>query len=170
MCREFQESELNHSQIYLDITRLIEREQQCSCIPNAQFHETSSNEESKGDAVTMEMAFRRLKLGLMRCCIMMILFVMATSTAQNDNQDSILTNAARELNGHREKRDLAHLKELEHLLISVEEELENYGITEKIEATCQLKATCEIYKRNVNTQRRDESQIYFIKLEKFAFY
>ncbi|GFU50480.1 hypothetical protein NPIL_18681 [Nephila pilipes] len=99
----------------------------------------------------------------------MILFVMATSTAQNNNQDSILTNAARELNRHQAKRDLAHVKELERLLISVEKELENYSITEKIEATCQLKVTCEIYKRNVNTQRRDESQRYFIKLEKFVF-
>ncbi|GFT70650.1 uncharacterized protein NPIL_513791 [Nephila pilipes] len=110
------------------------------------------------------MAFRRLKLGLMRCCIMMILFAMATSTPQNNNQDSILTNAARELNGHRAKRDLAHLKELERLLISVETQLDDYGITEEKEATCQLQATCEIYKRNKNTRNSDASQKNFIKL------
>ncbi|GFX04686.1 uncharacterized protein TNCV_1912311 [Trichonephila clavipes] len=70
-------------------------------------------------------------------------------------------DAGRVLNRHRTKRDLAYAKQLLNLLISVEVALEKYGVTEP---QCQLKATCEIYKRNENTISSNQSKKNFIKL------
>lgn len=45
----------------------------------------------------------------------------------------------------RHKRDLAYAQQLLNLLVTVEVALEKYGITEP---QCQLRATCEIYRKN----------------------
>lgn len=67
----------------------------------------------------------------------------------------------RVINLYRKKRDLAYAQQLLSLLISVENALEKYGITDP---QCQLRATCEIYRRNVNTASQTFYDRNFIKL------
>lgn len=63
----------------------------------------------------------------------------------------------------RHKRDLAYAQQLLSLLISVETELEKNGITEP---QCQLRATCEIHAKNVNSASSSPYEKNFIKLVK----
>lgn len=67
----------------------------------------------------------------------------------------------RVINQYRRKRDLAYAQELLSLLISVENALEKYGITDP---QCQLRATCEIHRKNVNTVSKNFYERNFIKL------
>ncbi|XP_015930438.1 uncharacterized protein [Parasteatoda tepidariorum] len=60
----------------------------------------------------------------------------------------------------RSKRDLPYAQQLLDLLISVETALEKYGVTEP---QCQLRATCQIYKRSAGNKSR-KSDKNFIKL------
>ncbi|KAG8178116.1 hypothetical protein JTE90_017463 [Oedothorax gibbosus] len=60
----------------------------------------------------------------------------------------------------RQKRDLAYAQQLLDLLVTVEVALEKYGITEP---QCQLRATCEIYRKNANG-KKNVFEGNFIKL------
>ncbi|XP_054724327.1 uncharacterized protein LOC129234358 [Uloborus diversus] len=64
-------------------------------------------------------------------------------------------------NRNRNKRDLAYAQQLLDLLISVEESLERFGV---IEPQCQLRATCEIYRRSSNAIVVEYQEHNFIKL------
>ncbi|KAF8786241.1 hypothetical protein HNY73_007984 [Argiope bruennichi] len=86
----------------------------------------------------------------------MLLPLLMGKRLQPNSKDS-----GRVLNRHRTRRDLAYAQQLLDLLISVETALEKYGVTEP---QCQLKATCEIHKRNANAISTNPSQANFIKL------
>lgn len=56
----------------------------------------------------------------------------------------------------RHKRDLAYAQQLLNLLVTVEVALEKYGITEP---QCQLRATCEIYRKNANAVAKSNNGV-----------
>ncbi|GFQ76984.1 uncharacterized protein TNCT_637881 [Trichonephila clavata] len=85
--------------------------------------------------------------------LIFVLLVVGTSAAPHEKQD---------YSPKRVKRDLAYLKELEQLLIAVEKSLEKYDVTEEMPGQCQLKATCEIYKRS-GDESNNESKKKFIE-------
>ncbi|GIY67359.1 uncharacterized protein CDAR_255041 [Caerostris darwini] len=86
----------------------------------------------------------------------MLLPFLMSKKSQTNQRDS-----GRVLKHYRSKRDLAYAQQLLNILLSVEESLEKYGVTEP---QCQLKATCEIHKRNANAISSSSSQKNFIKL------
>ncbi|GFY45663.1 hypothetical protein TNIN_269751 [Trichonephila inaurata madagascariensis] len=102
------------------------------------------------------MASRILQSGLRSSWIIFVLLVVATSTAENENQDSILT---------RSKRDLAYLKELDRLVEEIEESLQEFDITEDIHGECQLQATCELFKINAQGLSNRAQQNFVDRVE-----
>ncbi|GFQ76982.1 hypothetical protein TNCT_637871 [Trichonephila clavata] len=103
------------------------------------------------------MASRILESCLLSSWLIFVLLVVATSTADNENQYSIHM---------RNKRDLAYLKELDQLVEDVEKTLEEFDVTEDVHGACQLQATCELYKINAEGLSNRAQKNFIDRVEK----